>query len=172
MCRCHFSFFFCCQISSSSVAFLFINFIIFAWFCKAKSAFLFQESSSDLQVSLLLFAICEMASTVVSFTWKVKFPRSHDKNRDQLNFYLLKSPIFGNEKVKFRLDARSGVPNSGAKFFLCLDYKSTINEIVANIEYRTSKVKEFNNEFMSLKKIGNKLRSVLINIHIKNNYFY
>ncbi len=155
MCRCHFSF--CCQISTSSVA-LFISFIIFAWFCESKFAFLLQESSSDIQASLLLSAICEMASTVLTSTWKAKFPRSHKKNTDQLNFYKLKSPTFGNEKVKFRLDAESDGPNSGAQFFLYFDFNSTKNEIVANIEYRTSRVKEFDGEFKSLKKIGNRLR--------------
>ena len=140
-------FFCCCQISSSFVAnkLLLLFSFVFAWFCEAKSAFLLQVSSSDLQASLLLSAICEMASTVLTFEWQPIFLRAQIP---------ICSPHFGNEKMRFRFCATS-IGMSRAKFWLQISPSSTVNKIIASIEYRTSKVKEFSGEFTRLKKIGN-----------------
>ena len=86
-----------------------------------------------------------MASTVLTFKWQPIFSKAQTP---------ICSPDFGNEKVKFGFFARP-LGTFQAKFWFQVCPSSTVNEIVANIEYRTSKVKEFNGEFTSLKKIGN-----------------
>ncbi len=91
-----------------------------------------------------------MASTVLTFEWQPMFLKANRPFRNAAGS--LCSPQFGNEKMRFCFYALK-LNESLAKIWCAISLSSTVNEIVANIEYRTSKVKEFSGEFTKCFKI-------------------